>query len=353
MADVDELGEVGADGDKLSPPPESPSSITDRESFDRETSGDRAVAGLLFYKELDCLIDLAHSISLDFFDRPQLYREVTDDVVRDLAQLRARYGNQEDFLSREQRYEIFAGIFGEGGETGGPLSAYAPPAEESYPVLRDQVLAAAAAFAERVFDTSEDILRRAVRFMHVYLKDYLVDLTGASVAWSRTVGFPAITELSYRILRDQQIAARFGVNRQPGPEWPVVVDANGSKLVEQISGTPMRVEIQRISRGTFNDKQQLALRGAEALAAVMDYDGRTDSASLDVLISRCYTWYVARGRVLQLPVAVRPPSRPAIDATDSSMSGSTPSVSAPAIELQPVNGYGNRSMFGTAVPEMR
>ena len=35
---------------------------------------------------VDCLIDLAHCISLDFFDRPQLYRDVGADVVRDLTE---------------------------------------------------------------------------------------------------------------------------------------------------------------------------------------------------------------------------------------------------------------------------
>lgn len=368
-------GAAGTDGDKSGRLIELSSSIVDWKSFDRRTSGERAVAGLLFYKELDFLIDLAHCISLDFFDNPQLYRDVSKDVVRDLTALRARYGYQEDFLSREQRHQIFAGVFsdndqifsgvfGEHEGTGGPLPAVAPPAAESFVAQRDQVLAASMAFTERVFNTSEEILRRAVRIMHVYLKDYLKDATGASVAWSRTVAFPAISERCYRILRDPQIAARFGVNRQPGPNWPVAVDANGSKLVEQISGTPMRVQTELISRGVFNDKQQLALRGAEALAAIMDYDGETDHDSVDLLISRCYDWFTARGRVLRLPVAVAPPANMALEVTrpassaalgarDRNVPGSAPPALEPAIELQPMNGYGNRSLFGAAAPELR
>jgi hypothetical protein len=334
-------------------------SIVDWKSFDRRTSAERAVAGLLFYKELDCLIDLAYSVSLDFFDRPQLYRDVPDDVVRDLTELRARYGYREDFLSGEQRHEILAGVFGGDEGTSGPPSGVLVSTADSFPALRDQLLAAVAAFVERVFNTSEQMLRAAVRVMHVYLKDYLQDVTGASVRWSRTVGFPAITTRSYRILRDPQIAGRFGVNREPGPDWPVAVDANGSKLVEQISGTPMRVQSEHISRGLFNDKQQLALRGAEALATIIDYGGELDASSVDLLITKCYTWYAARGRVLQLPIAVPPPMKGAIQATpsalgsvigttDSSMPTSTPPASAPAIEAPPMNGYGNRSLFGAA-----
>jgi hypothetical protein len=48
--------------------------IRDLKSFDAHTRDERAVAGLLFYKELDYLVDLAHLVSLDFFDRPELTR---------------------------------------------------------------------------------------------------------------------------------------------------------------------------------------------------------------------------------------------------------------------------------------
>lgn len=350
MSDKDEVTEVTEASEAAEA-----TGIVDWASFDRRTSGKRAVAGLLFYKELDCLIDLAHCISLDFFDRPQLYRDVDDDVVRDLTELRARYGYREDFLSREQRHEILTGIFGADEGASGA---------DSFPALRDQLLAAVAAFVERVFDTSEQMLRAAVRVMHVYLKDYLQDVTGASVGWSRMVGLPAINARSYRILRDPQIAGRFGVNREPGIDWPVAVDANGSKLVEQISGTPMRVPTEHISRGMFNDKQQLALRGAEALATIIDYGGEPDAATVDLLITKCYSWYAARGRVLRLPVAVPPPAKAAIEAmpltsgsvigvTDGNMLTSAPPASAPAIEAPPMNGYGNRSLFGAAAEPRR
>jgi hypothetical protein len=300
--------------------------------------GDYAVAGLLFYKELDCLVDLAHLVSLDFFDRPQLYRYVTEDVVRDLTKLRARYGYHEDFLSREQRHEIFAGVFGEGEGTGLMNGGAAAPPTGSFAGLRDQLLAAAAAFAERVFTTSEELLRATVRIMHVYLKDYLEQVTGASVKWSRNAGLPAINERCYRILRNPQIAARFGVDRAPSARWPVEINGDGSTLVEQISTTPIRGSAEPISRGVFNDKQQLALRGAEALAEVMDYKGELDRDRTERLIMACYMWYAARGRVLRFPVVVTPPPTRAPLAA--------PAGAAPALALAPMDG--NRSLYGVA-----
>jgi hypothetical protein len=224
---------------------------------------------------------------------------------------------------------------------------------EIFSALRDQLLAAVAAFVERVFNTSDEMLRSAIRVMHVYLKDYLQDVAGASVHWSRTVGLPAIAARSYRILRDPQIAGRFGVNAVPRTEWPAAVDANGSKLVEQISAMLIPTQLERISRGIFNDKQQLALRGAEGLATVIDYDGDPDPSSVNLLITKCYNWYAARGRVLQLPVAIPPPAKAAIESTPSAagpsgrMSDGMP-ASVPAIEVMPTAAYGNRSLFGPA-----
>ena len=104
----------------------------------------------------------AHCISLDFFDRPTSIA-TSADVVRDLTELRARYGYREDFLSREQRHQILTGIFGADEDASGA---------DSFSALRDQLLAAVAAFVERVFNTSEQMLRAAVRIMHVYIEDY-------------------------------------------------------------------------------------------------------------------------------------------------------------------------------------
>ena len=351
------LGEIAGDGAGAPPaaaPPNDEISgkpireITTPASFVRDASGDQAVAGLLFYKELDCLIDLAHRVSLDFFDQPQLYRQVPDEIVDDLTALRTRYGSQEDFLSREQRQAIFAGAFGADVGAGlAPIGA-TTPAPYSFAALRDQLLAAAAAFAERVFSTSEDMLRAAVRVMHVYLQDYLQDTAGATVTWSRDKGLLKLTDLCYRILRDADIAARFSVNQAARVDWPFVADANGSKLVEQISSTPIQGMAEPISRGEFNDKQQLALRGAEALATVIDFDANdTNVPRTDLLITKCYTWYAARGRVLHLPVAgAAPPSVAPAAAPAATAPALMPPALTPATTLAPMDG--NRSLYGPA-----
>jgi hypothetical protein len=300
-----------------------------------DTDGERAVAGLLFYKELDCLVDLAHLVSLDFFDRPQLYRDVPDTIVGYLAALRARYGCDEEFLSRDQRREIFVGVFGD--ETAGVMiAADAAAPADSFPVLRDRLLVAAAAWGERVYNTSADLLRATVRLEHVRLKNYLTRVTGASVQWSRNNGLAAITEGSYGILRNSQIAARFAADRAPSGRWPMEPDGDGSTLVEQISSTKIRGVTSPISRGAFDFMQEVAIEGARALVEVIDYQGEQDADRTDRLITACYQWYAARGRVLGLPAILTPPPiRLPVGAAEPA-----------GLVFAPMDG--NRSLYGAA-----
>lgn len=349
MADATKTKEA-PDSSSSSPPQLIDRQIDSLASFNKHTLDKFEVAGLLFYKELDCLLDLAYSVSLDFFDRPHRYRGVSDSIAIRLAKLHARYGYDEEFLSQAQRHALLAGVFGQNDAGGVPQAASAGAiAAGDFAGLRDQLLAAAAAFSERVFDTGADMLRAAVRIMHVYLKDYLEDVSGASVHWSRTVGLPAIAEkLSYVILRDPRVASRFGIDPPPGREWPFRVDAQGATMVEEISGQLWGRERQ-ISRGRFDDKQQLALRGAEALATVIDYDGNPDPKLIDVLIRKCYTLYAARGRVLHLPVSVPTPAVPAPALPAPAVPApTTPALTPPALTSGVATINGNRMLYGTA-----
>lgn len=50
--------------------------IHDLESFNRVPGAGHEVAGLCFYQQLDCLVDLAYGVACDFFKRPHLYVNV-------------------------------------------------------------------------------------------------------------------------------------------------------------------------------------------------------------------------------------------------------------------------------------
>jgi hypothetical protein len=67
--------------------------ITERASFEHATAEPRQIAGLYFYKVLDCLVVLAHQVSADLRRRPELYRDLgAPSIAATLAKLNAEYG---------------------------------------------------------------------------------------------------------------------------------------------------------------------------------------------------------------------------------------------------------------------
>jgi hypothetical protein len=336
--------------------------ISDLESFHASTSGPdrdpgREVAGLYAYMHLDVLIELAHKVSLDFFARPEIYRDpAISEVTQDLARLHARYGCDEFFLSREQRFGIFASIFGkpeaEAGTGGlmppGPMEAVSAATyngarmadhgiADRFNPQRDQLLAATAAFSERVFNTGEAPLRDTVRVMAPGLKSYLSDLNNETVRWTRNEALRRLTEdTCYKILRNPGVARVFGLE-PPDAAWPYQEQANGTTLVAEISRKLCAPE-SALTRDAFIDRQRVALRGAEGIATVLEFK---DGDDVNPLIAACYTWYAARGRALGLPletIAVVP----AAASTAPVPAGAPPVVTAMDGSVR------NRSLFGVA-----
>ena len=263
--------------------------INSQRTFDEVTASPREVAGLYFYQQLDMLIDLTRAVSSDFFARPHLYTDLGDpNLASDLARLHVRYGCDEKLMSREQRQQIYEGIFTAG--------------DEQFAGGRDALLRAAAIFSERVYDTGEDMLRAAVRDAARRFKAYLLTLAGVSLSWSRNSALPGLTDLTgYRILRARGVRAVFSLPSAVDQEWPWQMDGEGDKLVEAASKQLGEPAEQPLTRGRFNDLQRLALRGAEAIATIIDYDDQSDRNLVDHLILKCYTWHAALVRVVGPP----------------------------------------------------
>jgi len=292
--------------------------IINHDSFVDATASPRDTAAIYFHKQLDPFYDVALAVAMDFFNRPELYTRVVlagdgrpaadgggdaageaakagPNVVQTLARLRARCGADEFLPSRSQRTEIYTPVFG-------------PPLESaSFDKLRDDLIDAATAFSERVFDTGEDMLRERVRTAHRPLRDYLLGVTGDSTDWSARNALEGIAEDSaYSILRDSRVCAVFGIITPPSQSWPYIEDSNGDKLIEEI--TCKLDPVNQIARHEASSRQRLAQRGAEAIAAVIDYTENSDNieddkASLAVLITQCYTWGAAKKALGKVRVA--------------------------------------------------
>src|SRR5215469_1158656 len=142
--------------------------INDLNSFNKATGDPHEVAGLYFYSVLDCLIDLAYKVTYDFFKRPSLYIDLgltqSDAKTRQilspiLARLHAEYGSNEVLPNKDQRDEIDLPIFGR-------VAGYSTDEAGDFPRLRDELINACAAFAERAVDTGVEMLRERVRTTH-------------------------------------------------------------------------------------------------------------------------------------------------------------------------------------------
>jgi hypothetical protein len=282
--------------------------IENRDSFESVTGDGHQIAGLYFFQQLDCLVDLAYMVSCDFFRRPHLYIQLDQSqpkpagtkeqptrasarpLAHTLARLDAQLGHDEFFPSTAQRDKIYLPIFGRGG-------SYATAEEGDFPRLRGALLDAAAAFAERVFNTGEDMLLERVRTTHRPMAQYLRGLQGDSVRWSREAALADLTEdFSYRILRSNSISGIFGIQTAPTADWPYTEDSNGDKLVqavsEQLAAADKPIEVP-ISRERISNLQRAALRGAEAIATIIDFEESPDKDDLLLLINKCYTWRAA------------------------------------------------------------
>jgi len=277
-------------------------SIHDKVSFDKVTGiGEnerRQIAGIYFYYTLDCLVDLAQRVSLDFFQRPQVYTSLgkaKDEMYarEKLARLNARSGHHEGFPSKQQRYCVYGHMFG--NYQGDTIDG-----NSDFGRLMIQIVQAAAAYAERAYDTGVEMLEERVRTMHRPFKEYLVGLDGDAVRWSRERGLSQLAEsYIYPILITPGISSVFSITTAPVEEWPYTENTNGEKLVEEISRALGNADdsSSSVTRAYFSSLQRTALRGAEAVATIVDYEENPDGASpetneknLKLLITKCYTW---------------------------------------------------------------
>jgi hypothetical protein len=261
--------------------------ISNLDSFNEVKQDPRQVAGLYFHYMLDCVPVLASAVASDFFARPHLYTDIGGSSVRKLiAQLHAQQGSNELLPSKEQRAAMFQPVFGDATVSGNSAGA-------DFCRLRDELVQAATAFAERVFDTGVEMLRERVRVTHTLFKAYITGCSGDSVSWSTDEALANLSEnVTYAILRNARIASIFGISEAPLRGWPYLEDSNGDKLVEEISKQlGGRHDCCRVvTRERFTNLQRAAKAGAEAIAVAIDVDGGATDDDLKILITKVYTW---------------------------------------------------------------
>jgi hypothetical protein len=269
--------------------------ITNLASFQEVTEGPRQIAGLYFYQLLDCLVDLAFRVSVDFRRRPQLYKDLgRPSLAEVLATLNAKYGTEVEYLSASERGEIYTPIFGN-------WNSSSAAASDNFARLRDGLVQAVVAFVEGAGEHGVPMLREGIVTSHKPFRDYLLGLEGDSTKFSKDVALAGLTEKTcYPILRSQVVAAIFGGVKLAGVEYPYATDPAEDVLVEQISGelkwAVNNVPSYSITRERISNLQRTALRGAEAIATALDFEGdrhHNTDADLNLLITKFYNWNCA------------------------------------------------------------
>ena len=131
---------------------------------------------------------------------------------------------------------------------------------------------------------------------------------------------PTLTEnVSYTILRSGGIATVFGTP-PPTRDFPYAEEFAGQKLVENIWKQLAGSEHPALNRDLISNLQRLALRGAEAIATIIDFQENLGNGDLDLLITQLYTWDAALW-------SVRASAAPQV-ATGAAADGATPPAQA-------------------------
>jgi hypothetical protein len=332
--------------------------ITNFSSFEEVTKEPRQIAGLYFYQMLDCLVELAWKVSTDFRKRPQLYRRLGDSDAHEgskptiallLARLNVQYGTEIDVLSKPQRDAIYLPVFGSDAWSPTISPQVIMPVtypSESFPRLRDSLIRAATAFAERPVETLVSMLKEGVVQAQRPFKDYLVYLHGDSVRFSNKVLEDLTERICYPILRADGVADVFGVSdfKREAVQYPYASDPAEDALVEEISRQLQGVDNSQtyITREYISNLQRAALRGAEAIAAVIDFEEASHTREdLELLITRCYTWGTALASLNGYPKMAASPTPTAAGppTTSTSSAPATSGATAPATSTKAPAGY--------------
>lgn len=237
---------------------------------------------------LDCIPNLAHAISLDFSNRPELYKQVKDgDIVKKLTDMQSLYGYAPNFPNDEIRLMLMQPIFGasDGHGSGNDSS--------SFQTSRMPVLAAAADFSENAQPQAFPMHRERIRSALIPFRRFMEDLIGTSLDQSES-RMGSIFNTASSILRNPDIAARFSINQPFPTDWPFESTvAHGAQLIKnittQLPDTPYGV----ISQDRFVRMQRIAHEGCESIQFILDTDIesiKATEATLDDLIRRLYAW---------------------------------------------------------------
>ena len=121
---------------------------------------------------MDCLVEIAYAISIDFITRPQLY--LSEDIPDPIVDLRMTWGTAVAFPNTAQRQVMMMPIFGRSDG----LRPDAGTGSAPFHIARKKLIDACVAFSERAVDTGVPMLEERVRSALVPLQAHFQRLRG-------------------------------------------------------------------------------------------------------------------------------------------------------------------------------
>jgi len=234
---------------------------------------------------LDCLIEIAHAVSLDFVAQPNRYRG--SDVPENIVDLRSSYGYQRNYPNQTQRTEVNSPIF---GASDGYIAAKGGAGvSDDFHNLRSTLFKACVIFTRRsVVDApgglKDDIIKAVGKFVPP-----LSFFEGTSLQFTST-DLQFVSGLAYEIFRSPVVSGRFGFNGVvPTVEWPLKADDEiGAQLIVAIS-KELQLKEWGKTEDQFRNLRSMAQDGNEALQSIL-LDDPTGQGRFDALVSKIYSW---------------------------------------------------------------
>jgi len=270
--------------------------ISDWNSFDSTTNvtdkedrhGKRHIAGLYYFFMTDYLVDIAYGLSKEVFKKPQDFKNFMGAANIDkIAEFRYQYGRSVTYLDKDQRSDIYHSVFGTGEST------FLNDNSDFGRLLSD-IIRASVDFRQNSSDKGIGFLvSQQLYDAHRTFVEYLDRVHGDSLKWS-CAAFQAIyRNIIEKIYYVPSVLEASGVHSGPGPNWPYRESSNGAQMVERLAAYGEHAVCRSLTRERFSKLHRVALRGGEALAAIIDVKAYSDPEDLRILTEKCCSWQLS------------------------------------------------------------
>lgn len=233
---------------------------------------------------LDCLVEIAHAVSIDYVARPEFYRGT--DVPDNIADLWSSYGYQRNYPNRGQRSDLNGPVFGASDGYTAPKGV--TPVADKFRQYRDPLFKACIAYTERTTSDATSGLKNGVIQAMKFFPQYLRNFEGNSIqsTYEQEV---FVSDLSFQVLRSGTVSGAFGVSPAPSSTWPLDSDdQRGAQLVNAITDA-LQLKDMALTQEKFTKLRAMAQDGRDALEATLE-DDPTGDANFEDLVEKVYAW---------------------------------------------------------------